>query len=450
MRISRIHVALGVCALSLLAIGAQAAGLDVAGFIGAHPDLFVGLSALAMVGDTQAVSADLKKVSADLERVGSQLKEFAEQAKAETAKAVQMSEQTKVKVDELLVKQGELQAAQAAAEQILAKVKAGAQGAELPKSLGETFAGAEGLKNTNFTNPNSFTSKVGSIHAALSGNGTAGTLVVPQRVPGVVAAPNQRLFLRDLLFWGTTTSSSIEYVRETGFTNNAGPVSENPTDPKPESDITFEDDTAPVRTIAHFIRGSKQILDDVSQLQAYIDGRLLYGLKVKEEAQLLNGSGVGLNLNGIRTQASAYANPGVTVAGETFVDRLRIAMLQVQLAEYSADGIVLNPIDWATIELLKKDDGGYLFANPQGLLTPTLWGRPVVDTPAMPMNNFLTGAFRMGAMGWDREDANIAVSNQDRDNFVKNMVTVLCEERIALTVFRPEAFVKGPLTTPAP
>ncbi|WP_088887141.1 phage major capsid protein [Diaphorobacter nitroreducens] len=449
MRISRTLFSLGICALAVAAIAAQAVGVDIAGFIGAHPDVFAGLSALAMLGNTEVVAADLKKVSADLEKVGDQLKAFAEQAKSETAKAVQMSKETKEKVDELLVTQGELQAAQRAAEQILAKIKDGALGAAgAPQSLGEKFANAEGLKNTNFTNPNSFTTKVGSIHAALAGNGTAGNLVVPQRMPGVIAPPDQRLFVRDLLFWGRAASNAIEYVRELGFTNNAGPVDENPADPKPESDITFEEDSAPVRTIAHYIRASKQILDDVTQLQAYIDGRLLYGLKVKEEAQLLNGSGVGLNLNGINTQATAYANPGVTVVGETPVDRLRIAMLQVQLAEYAADGIVLNPIDWAEIELLKESTGGYLFANPQGVSSPILWGRPVVATTAIAVNNFLTGSFRMGAMGWDREDANIAVSNQDRDNFVKNMVTILCEERIALTVFRPEAFVKGLLVTP--
>jgi HK97 family phage major capsid protein len=448
MRISRTLLSLGVCALALAAIAAQAVGIDISAFIGAHPDVFAGLSALAMLGNTESVAADLKKVSADLEKVGDQLKNFAEQAKAETAKAVQMSKETKDKVDELLVTQGELQAAQRAAEQVLAKINAGAFGGETPQTLGEKFAATEELKALSWNTQNSYTQKVGSIHAALSGGGTAGTLVVPDRLPGVYAAPEQRLFLRDLLSWGTTESNAIDFVRELGFTNNANVVAENPTDPKPESDITFELDSAPVRTIAHFIRASKQIMRDATQLQTYVDGRLLYGLKVKEEAQLLNGSGVGLNLNGIRTQAVPYANPGATVTAETPVDRIRLALLQVQLAEYAADGIVLNPIDWATIELLKKTDGGYLFANPQGITSPSLWGRPVVATPAMALSNFLTGAFKLGATGWDRETANITVSNQDRDNFVKNMVTILCEEEVALTVFRPEAFVKGPLVTP--
>jgi len=123
-------------------------------------------------------------------------------------------------------------------------------------------------------------------------------------------------------------------------------------------------------------------------------------------------------------------------------------MLQVSLAEYEADGIVLNPINWAEIELLKTTDRAYLMADPAGRLTPTLWGRPVVATKSLADNEALVGAFQLGAQIWQAETANITVSNQDRDNFVKNMVTILAELDEALTVYRPEAFVKS--TLPAP
>jgi HK97 family phage major capsid protein len=160
---------------------------------------------------------------------------------------------------------------------------------------------------------------------------------------------------------------------------------------------------------------------------------------------LLKGSGVGLNILGLYTQATAYLNPGVTVQNETSIDRLRIAMLQVVLAELDPDGIVLSPIDWTTIELLKNSQNNYLFTQPQGVATPTLWGQPVVSTQAMDQGDFLVGSFQQGAQIWDREDISVTVSTEDRDNLVKNMVTILCEERVGLTVYRPEAFVKGEL-----
>ena len=144
--------------------------------------------------------------------------------------------------------------------------------------------------------------------------------------------------------------------------------------------------------------------------------------------------------------ASAYAAPGgVTVANETAVDRLRLALLQAELAGYPANGIVLSPIDWAVIELLKTTDGAYLFANPQGSIQPRLWGTSVVSTVAMDQGDFLTGAFSIAAQVFDREDANVVISTEDRDNFIRNMVTIRAEERLALVIYRPEAFVKGEL-----
>jgi HK97 family phage major capsid protein len=390
------------------------------------------------------IEQDIVQINASLKQVGDQLRAHAEDAQKEIKAHAALSQETKASVDKLLINQGELQARLQAAEQMVVKLEQGGGRPAPEMSIGERVANDPAMKSFNPQMQGSVGVKIGSIHAAVTSvDESAGSLIVPQRVAGIVAAPNQRLFIRDLLNWGRAQSSSIEFVRETGFTNNANVVSENPADVKPESDIEFELDSAPIATIAHWIRASKQVLQDAPMLASYINGRLMYGLKLKEEAQLLNGSGVGLNINGLFTQATAYSNPGVTVQNATAIDVLRIAMLQVTLAEYEADGIVLNPIDWTEIELTKTTDNAYLFANPRGVAGPQLWGRPVVATIAMDEDDFLVGAFKMGAMGWDREDANVTVSNQDRDNFVKNMVTILCEERVGLTVFRPEAFVKG-------
>lgn len=397
------------------------------------------------------IDDDIKQINASLEKVGGQLKAHAEQTDKEIKASAKLSEETKASVDKLLTEQGELRANLKAAEQLLAKLEGQGGGGGAVKTLGQTVVENEAVTGfkTNFKGV--ATVQVGSIHAAITGNtGSAGDLVQPHRVAGIIAPPQQRLFIRDLLNWGPVATSDVEYVRETGFSNNADVVGENPVAGKPQSDITFELDSAKITTIAHWIRASKQVLADVPMLQAYIDGRLLYGLKLKEEAQLLKGSGVGANLLGILTQAAPYANPGVVVQNETMLDRLRIAMLQSELAEYTADGIVLNPIDWTQIELTKTTDNAYLFATPHGLAAPGLWGRPVVSTKSQDAGDFLTGAFQLGAQGWDREDASVSVSNSDGDNFTKNMVTILVEERVGLTVFRPEAFVKSNFTGVSP
>lgn len=279
--------------------------------------------------------------------------------------------------------------------------------------------------------------------------GSAGALTTAQRQPGIIAPPNQVLRIRDLIAPGRTDSNSIEYVRETGFTNNAKAQAKEG-DLKGQSDLQFDDETVPVRTLAHFIKASRQILDDASQLESYIGQRLLYGLKLVEDRQLLNGDGLTGNLKGIIPQATAFADPA-TLATYTIMDQLRLAMLQAVLAEYPASGHVLNPIDWTKIELTKDNDGRYIIGQPQGTASPTLWGLPVVNTQAMGVGKFLTGAFDMAAQVFDRQQSSVAVATQNEDDFVKNKVTILCEERLALAVYRPEAFITGTLlakTTP--
>lgn len=387
---------------------------------------------------------DIKQINAALKQVGDQLKAHAEAAQKEIKAHAKMTEETRASVDNLLITQGELNARLQAAEQLMAQIEQGGRINDGPKSVGRQLVDSDDYKA--FAARASGRDKFSMPVRAAVTTTTAGDNVQPLRVPGVVAPSDQRLFVRDLLSWGRTVSNSIEFVRETGFTNAADVVSENPSSGKPESDITFELDSAPVATIAHWIRATRQILADAPMMQSYIDGRLRYGLKLREEAQLLKGSGVGLNINGIVTQATAYANPGVTVQAETRIDRLRLALLQAELAEYYADGIVLHPIDWTAIELTKTAENAYLFSNPRMVTQASMWGRPVVASQSMDSGEFLVGSFMQGAQGWDREDANLIVSLEDRDNVIKNMVTLLMEERIALTVYRPEAFVTGDFT----
>lgn len=385
-----------------------------------------------------------EQIKAALDKISDQIKSQAEQAEKEIKAHARLSEETRASVDKLLTQQGELQARLSTAEQMVASINQGGGSPAPAMTVGAQVVASEEFEAFRQNPRGSFRMPVQAKVTEDAASG--GDLIVPDRVPGIVGPGLRRLTIRDLIAWGRTGSNSIEFARELVYTNAAGVVSENPSDGKPESNITFEADSAPVATIAHWIHASRQVLSDVSMLQSYIDGRLRHGLKLVEEAQLLKGSGVGLNIDGIYTQAQAYSNPGVVVTAETRIDRLRLALLQVELSEYSADAIVLNPIDWAAIELLKTaTENAYLFASPRAVTTPVLWGRNVVPTQAMTATEFLVGAFGggMAVQGWDREDANVQISLEDRDNFIKNMVTLRCEERVGLTVFRPAAFVKG-------
>lgn len=380
---------------------------------------------------------ELIEIKASLDRISDQVKEQGERALSEAKKAGDMSVETKGKVDDLLVKQGELQARLQAAEQRLdtrttrEEPTQKTAGASLIESAEfKSWVDSGGMKST----------QSGFVHGVKAITSLNAAVVQPDRPADVVSPPERRMTVRDLLTPGRTTSNMIQYVKETGFTNAAATVAEG--DLKPESALTYSLTQSAVVTVAHWIKASKQILDDFAALQSNIDGRLRYGLAFVEEAQLLKGSGVGNNLNGIYTQATAYSAP-IAITGATRIDTLRLMLLQAELAEYPSTGIVLHPTDWAAIELTKDSTGGYVFANPQNLATPALWGRPVVATQAMTVNSALVGAFRLGAQVFDREDANVVISTENQDDFVRNMLTIRAEERLALAVYRPEAFVKA-------
>jgi len=237
------------------------------------------------------------------------------------------------------------------------------------------------------------------------------------------------------------TTNAIEYVEETGFTNEAAPVAEGVA--KPESAIAFKLLSESVKTIAHWIPVARTVLADVAQMRAYIDTRLIYGLKLTEEAQILYGNGVSPNLAGIMVNANIQSyNWSSGVVGDTKLDCIRRAMTLARVAEYPVTGIVLNPNDWEDIELLKGSDEHYIWIVVTEGGVPRVFRVPVVDTTAIVSGEALIGAYQLGAMLWDREDSNIRVAEQHEDFFIKNQVLILAEERLALTTFRPQGFVK--------
>jgi HK97 family phage major capsid protein len=198
------------------------------------------------------------------------------------------------------------------------------------------------------------------------------------------------------------------------------------------------------------------VLSDAPMLQGLIDTELSYGLDLESDDQLLLGDGTNQNVLGllVDTDVSDVAPDEATVAladlGAAYIDHIRKAVTTLQTFEYyNINGITLNPVDWQTIETAKATDGHYLlvpFAATNAEATQ-LWRVPVVLTNAQPQGTFLMGDWTMGAVLYDREDASIRISEHHADNFIKNAVTILGEERYAFAIPRPKAFAKGEFPT---
>jgi len=322
------------------------------------------------------------------------------------------------------------------------------------KSLGDMVIASDEVKRLSSDFRGRATVKFVGDEAAAITSGTAsvgantsnGTSLVPAHRVGEIVTPYQReLRVRDLLNKARTTSNMIEWPKETAFDNQARPVTEGQS--KPYSNLTFELQSTPVRTIAHMFKCSRQILDDAPALASYINRRGVYGLQQKEEAQLLTGNGVGQNLNGIVPQATAFS-PQFTIASETPIDRILEAISQAEDSEIPVNGVVLNKRDWRRITGVKDAEGRYISGqSPFGLTDPRLWGVNVVATNAIPAGEFLAGAFQDGATIFDRLDVEVMISTENDKDFEQNLVSVRIESRLALAVFRPDAFITGDLYT---
>jgi HK97 family phage major capsid protein len=243
---------------------------------------------------------------------------------------------------------------------------------------------------------------------------------------------------------GTTTASGSMVTSR--FAPDAGTIAATPeTLIKPEMYVAYDLQTEAVKTLAHWIPASRQIMSDASALSGRINDRLVFGLKFSEEYHILYGDGSSRQLQGILTDAGrqtyAWSAGGLD---DTKVDAIRRAATKAALAYYPVNGVVLHPNDWEDIELLKGSDKHYIWVTvPDGAGVMRVWGIPVVVTTAINEGEFALGAWGMGATLWDREMATVRVAEQHEDFFIRNMVLVLAEERLAQTVERPEAFVHG-------
>lgn len=273
--------------------------------------------------------------------------------------------------------------------------------------------------------------------------------LLPEAQAAIAAGPRALIGVRTLIPQGRTTAGAVSYLRETAFTNNAAPVAEAA--PKPQSDKTFAAVTAPVEVIATYFKVSRQAYEDIPGLSAQIENNGIYGVAAAEDNQLLNGNGTSPQLNGLLRNAVVAPAPPAVVAPapvNTLIDAIGYAVFDLAAKGYMPDGAVVNPVDYGAVALLKNSQGNYLFANPIDYSAiPRLWGVRIVQSSKIAAGTGLVGAFQGNSLLLDREEVNVQVASQNEDDFIRNMLTILIEERLVLLVYNVAAFEK--IVTPA-
>lgn len=274
----------------------------------------------------------------------------------------------------------------------------------------------------------------------------------PYRVPGIQALEQRELVIEDLFPHIPISENSVEYVKEKSFTNNAAPVAEAAQ--KPASTLETETAQTPVQVVAHWTRITRQLADDAGALAAFINARMVYGVDLAVENQILSGNGTSPNLSGLMKTGN-YTAQEFTLAqigGSTanLLDLLRMSFAKVNYWSYRTSAVLLNPMDWASLQGLKGSNGEYLLGSPaDSFANSTVWGVRVVQTAAMDEGKFLAGDFARAATVYDRMQTVIDIASQNEDDFIKNLYTIRAERRLALAVERTKAMIGGTFALPA-
>jgi HK97 family phage major capsid protein len=429
----RAAVILGLC---VCAFAAQAAGIDVHGFILQNPVLLSGVPAFAMVGEIDGAA-----IMKALESVETKMAVISEKSAAEMKDLGKVSIDTKTAIENIGIEQRtladrllQIEQKSTAAPEAVADESVGAL--FVKNEVHEKFKQAHGAMRVTAEVKNTVTNAIGNTYS--------------ERRPNLVEGAFRVFTLEQLLTSIPASSGSIDYIRENVFTNAAAETAEGVT--KPQSSITFEQKSMPVVSVAHWVKITRQLAMDNAALAAYINRRMIYGVNLKVENQIVAGTGVGQNISGFTAAgnftAHGYSNASLTAMGLSPTNRFDLIgkMLgDCDLADCPADVVLLNTADWWTLRLAKDTTGRYLLGDPSLNIPPMIFGRPVVATNAMVAGSVWVGSLAQAATLHPRENVIISLSDSDGDNFVNGIITILADRRVALTVEKPAACRYGVL-----
>lgn len=264
---------------------------------------------------------------------------------------------------------------------------------------------------------------------------TAGWTPQAIRTDIVVPSAQRPVQVLDLLPQGNTSQANVLYMEETTFTSAAAETAE--ANVYPESALALTERTALVQKIATIVPVTDEQLDDVLQVQAFVNGRLTFMIRQRLDNQVINGNGTApnlkgiLNVSGIQTQAKG-ADPGP--------DAIFKALVKVRVTGRAfPSGIIMHPTDWQNVRLLRTAEGVYIWGSPSDSGPERMWGLPVAQSDAIAQGTAVVGDFTNFAQLVFRHDIQVQVGFVN-DDFSKGKKSIRADVRCAFAVYRPAAF----------
>lgn len=281
----------------------------------------------------------------------------------------------------------------------------------------------------------------------ITGNYSGGTVGLSSLEAGVARVVRRKPFMRQIVNTAGITSKYAVWIEQANpDPNEAGMVAEGVA--KQQSDFDLVEASSEVKKVATWIKVSKEMVDDLPFMRGEINNELMELVELKLDEQILLGDGLGTNLTGLDTFTTAFTPAAqfvnaIPAANEA--DVLRVAIAQIQNANFEPNFILMNPADVAALQLTKTTTGEYTYP----MFVPMADGLSrLMNIPIIPNNGVASGDYYVGDFTKAnlrlREDMNIQVGYIN-DDFTRNMMTVLCEARACFFVKsnHTAAFVKG-------
>ena len=273
---------------------------------------------------------------------------------------------------------------------------------------------------------------------------TAAVMDTPSAISAALTDVDTRIvegYRRPLMVADLFSSESISgnaityYVESSTYEGGVSTVAEGGTKPLG----SFGDPTpvtVALQKIGAHYKETAELIEDAPWLASNINGRGMYQHELYVEDYLVS---------------KLVGTSGILTGSGITADSVFAAMMSVQnQSGFAADAIVINPYDYQVLRLSKDKNDQYLAGGPfygqygNGAIAeqPPLWGMRTVVTTAVNQGTALVGAFKMGGSVIRKSGVSVSIANTNEDDFIKNLVTILIEERLALAVRRPAAFCK--------
>jgi HK97 family phage major capsid protein len=375
----------------------------------AGPDLDLGKAEdLKSFADTKARADEVRRLNDELTALGKEVEQLAETERiAASVKGLASEMQHPAKQPE-------------------------AKQAPQVKSLGEMFTDSVAFKG--FDGRRSPIANL-DINVKTLMTTSAGWAPENLRMPGFVPHAERIPTVIDAIPMGTTNQAAVVYMEETTYTNNAAGRTEGANNAG-EAALALTQQTANVREFAVWLPVTREQMDDVAQIQGYINNRLSLMLRQVMSAAILTGAGAPsftgiIGLAGVQTQAKG-ADPTP--------DAIYKAMTLVSVTGRANPNVTIwHPNDWQDVRLLRTADGIYIWGSPSEPGPARIWGLPVILDSACTENTALVGDFANFTELAMKQGIQLEMTDSHASLFIQRTLAILATVRAALVVYRPAA-----------